>query len=51
MILVSGATGNIGSALLRELRAGNVGPLRGLTRDASRARLPEGVEAVEGDFA
>lgn len=51
MILVTGATGNIGSALLKELRACGVGPLRGLTRNAARAALPEGVEAVEGDFA
>ncbi|MFG2810320.1 NAD(P)H-binding protein [Streptomyces massasporeus] len=51
MILVTGATGNIGSALLRGLHACGVGPLRGLTRDASRATFPEGVEAVEGDFA
>ncbi|MFB7368936.1 NAD(P)H-binding protein [Streptomyces sp. NPDC056222] len=51
MILVTGATGNIGSALLNELQARGVGPLRGLTRDASRAVFPEGVEAVEGDFA
>ncbi|ANS70753.1 hypothetical protein SLINC_8529 [Streptomyces lincolnensis] len=51
MILVTGATGNIGTALLRELHACGAGPLRGLTRDASRATFPEGVEAVEGDFA
>ncbi|GAA4936365.1 NAD(P)H-binding protein [Streptomyces coeruleoprunus] len=51
MILVTGATGNIGSALLKELHARGVGPLRGLTRDAARAVLPEGVEPVEGDFA
>ncbi|MCX4986066.1 NAD(P)H-binding protein [Streptomyces sp. NBC_00572] len=50
MILVTGATGNIGSALLKELHARGVGPLRGLTRDAVRAVLPDGVEAVEGDF-
>ncbi|MEU0403450.1 NAD(P)H-binding protein [Streptomyces sp. NPDC006197] len=31
--------------------AGCVGPPRGLTRDAARAVFPEGVEAVEGDFA
>lgn len=51
MILVTGATGNIGSALLRELHACGAGPLRGLTRDAKRATFPGGVEAVEGDFA
>lgn len=51
MILVTGATGNIGSALLRELHACGVGPLRGFTRDAARAAFPEGVGAVEGDFA
>ncbi|AZQ71368.1 MULTISPECIES: NAD(P)H-binding protein [Streptomyces] len=51
MILVTGATGNVGSALLKELQACGAGPLRGLTRDAARAVFPEGVEAVEGDFA
>lgn len=51
MILVTGATGNIGSALLRELHGCGEGPLRGFTRDAARAAFPEGVEAVEGDFA
>ncbi|MEU3604525.1 NAD(P)H-binding protein [Streptomyces sp. NPDC035033] len=51
MILVTGATGNIGRALLEELHARGAGPLRGLTRDAARAVFPQGVEAVEGDFA
>ncbi|MCX4909948.1 SDR family oxidoreductase [Streptomyces sp. NBC_00878] len=51
MILVTGATGNIGRALLRELQACGAGPLRGLTRDAARATFPQNVEAVEGDFA
>ncbi|WP_327232966.1 NAD(P)H-binding protein [Streptomyces sp. NBC_01317] len=51
MILVTGATGNIGSALLKELRARGAGPLRGLTRDAVRATFPEGVEAMAGDLA
>jgi uncharacterized protein YbjT (DUF2867 family) len=51
MILVTGATGNIGSALLRELHACGAGPLRGLTRNAALAMFPEMVEAVEGDFA
>ncbi|MET9774788.1 NAD(P)H-binding protein [Streptomyces sp. NPDC006367] len=49
MILVTGATGNTGSALVEELRGLGVGPLRGLTRDVARAALPAGVEAVEGD--
>jgi len=51
MILVTGATGNIGRALLGELHARGAGPLRGLTRDAARAAFPETVEAVEGDLA
>ncbi|MEV6588173.1 NAD(P)H-binding protein [Streptomyces acidicola] len=51
MILVTGATGNIGRALLQELHACGAGPLRGVTRDAARASFPEGVEASEGDFA
>ncbi|MFG3142527.1 SDR family oxidoreductase [Streptomyces sp. NPDC048211] len=51
MILVTGATGNIGSALLKELQALGAGPLRGLTRDTARAAFAEGVEAVVGDFA
>ncbi|MFJ8469424.1 NAD(P)H-binding protein [Streptomyces swartbergensis] len=51
MILVTGATGNIGSALLQELQAFGAGPLRGLTRDIARAGFPDGVEAVAGDFA
>ncbi|MFJ6776780.1 SDR family oxidoreductase [Kitasatospora sp. NPDC091257] len=51
MILVTGATGNIGRSLLEELRACGAGPLRGLTRDGARARFPEGVEVREGDLA
>ncbi|MER5214483.1 NAD(P)H-binding protein [Streptomyces sp. NPDC002838] len=51
MILVTGATGNIGSALLRQLHRQNAGPVRGLTRDARRASFPDGVEVVEGDLA
>ncbi|MFE5975678.1 SDR family oxidoreductase [Streptomyces sp. NPDC056460] len=51
MILVTGATGNIGSSLLDELRAHDAGPLRGLTRDAARAGFPEGVEAAEADLS
>ncbi|MEH0545195.1 NAD(P)H-binding protein [Streptomyces sp. B21-105] len=51
MILVTGATGNIGSALMRELRLAGAAPVRGLTRDAGRASFAEGIEAVEGDLA
>ncbi|MFD7630751.1 NAD(P)H-binding protein [Streptomyces sp. NPDC059851] len=51
MILVTGATGNIGRALVEELRACGAGPLRGLTRDPARASFPEGVEPVVGDLA
>ncbi|GHF67455.1 NmrA family transcriptional regulator [Streptomyces mashuensis] len=50
MILVTGATGNIGSALLRQLHAHGAGPVRGLTRNPARASFPAGVEAVEGDL-
>ncbi|MER8236976.1 NAD(P)H-binding protein [Streptomyces sp. NPDC094049] len=50
MILVTGATGTTGSALLKELHARGAGPLRGLTRQAARAVFPHGVEAVEGDL-
>ncbi|MBF6412853.1 SDR family oxidoreductase [Nocardia cyriacigeorgica] len=48
MILVTGATGNIGSALVQELAG--AAPVRALTRDAGRARVPAGVEVVEGDL-
>ncbi|TWV53576.1 NAD-dependent epimerase/dehydratase family protein [Streptomyces misionensis] len=51
MILVTGATGNIGSALLRELQVAGAAPVRGLTRDAGRASFAAGIEAVEGDLA
>jgi uncharacterized protein YbjT (DUF2867 family) len=51
MILVTGATGNIGSVLLNELHQSGAGPVRGLTRDAAHASFPEGIEAAEGDLA
>jgi len=50
MILVTGATGNVGSELCRIL-AESGEPVRGLIRDDSRrARLPAGVEGVVGDL-
>ncbi|MFI5571507.1 NAD(P)H-binding protein [Streptomyces sp. NPDC051740] len=51
MILVTGATGNVGSALVRQLHGSGASPVRGLTRDVTRAAFPDGVEAVEGDLA
>ncbi|MEV8533783.1 NAD(P)H-binding protein [Streptomyces sp. NPDC051211] len=52
MILVTGATGNIGSALVEEL-SGRIGAgaVRALARNPGRAGFPEGVEAVAGDLA
>src|SRR3954447_3349580 len=50
MILVTGATGNVGSELCRIL-AESGEPVRGLIRDDSRrARLAAGVEGVVGDL-
>lgn len=48
-ILVLGGTGTVGSAVVRELLARGE-QVRVLTRDAAKARLPEGAEAVEGDL-
>ncbi|MFI6037309.1 SDR family oxidoreductase [Streptomyces sp. NPDC051315] len=50
MILVAGATGNVGGELLRQLRAEGV-PVRALTRNPGRAALPADVDVVGGDFA
>src|SRR3954471_2244940 len=50
MILVTGATGNVGAELVRTLAAAGE-PVRALVRDPSRATsLPDGVEAVAGDL-
>ncbi|MFI6438444.1 SDR family oxidoreductase [Streptomyces sp. NPDC050759] len=47
MILVTGATGTIGSEVVRQLVARGE-KVRALTRDPGRAELPPGVEAARG---
>ncbi|MGW5427160.1 NAD(P)H-binding protein [Streptomyces sp. NPDC004059] len=49
MILVTGATGTIGSDVVRQLAARGE-KVRALTRDPAKARVPAGVEVVRGDF-
>jgi uncharacterized protein YbjT (DUF2867 family) len=50
MILVTGATGNVGGSVVRQLL--DVGEnIRALTRDPGAARLPTGVDVVGGDLA
>jgi uncharacterized protein YbjT (DUF2867 family) len=48
-ILITGATGNIGSHVLHQLPANGV-HVRALVRDPDAARLPAHVELVRGDF-
>lgn len=48
-ILVTGATGNVGRYLVKEL-AENGHEVKGLTRRPEDAEFPEGVEAVKGDI-
>ncbi|MFE9694927.1 SDR family oxidoreductase [Micromonospora sp. NPDC005806] len=50
MILVTGATGNVGRRVVARLVAAGHG-VRAITRDPSRAILPAGVEAVAADLA
>jgi NAD(P)-dependent dehydrogenase (short-subunit alcohol dehydrogenase family) len=47
-VLVTGATGNVGSAVIRELRDRGVA-VRAFVR-APAAELPDGVEVAVGDF-
>lgn len=48
-ILVTGATGTVGGQIVRQLaEAGHA--VRALTRDPSKADLPDGVEVVAGDL-
>ncbi|MGC7096987.1 NAD(P)H-binding protein [Amycolatopsis lurida] len=49
-ILVTGATGNVGGHVLRQLLERGV-PVRALTRNPAAAKLPDGVEVVAGDLA
>ncbi|MFJ9020576.1 NAD(P)H-binding protein [Streptomyces sp. NPDC102259] len=49
MILVTGATGTIGSELVRHLAARGE-KVRALTRDPARSRVPSGVEVARGDY-
>jgi uncharacterized protein YbjT (DUF2867 family) len=49
-ILVTGAAGNVGRQVIAQLVSAGA-PVRALVRDAQQARLPEGVEAVEGDLS
>lgn len=50
MIVVTGATGNVGRALVTQLTAAHV-PVRALTRDPLRAGLPSVAEAARFDPA
>lgn len=50
MILVIGATGRVGREAIAHLREGGH-PVRGLSRDPSRANLGPGVELVAGSLA
>jgi uncharacterized protein YbjT (DUF2867 family) len=49
MILVTGATGNVGGELVRAL-AGAGQPVRALTRDDKPREFPPGVHQVSGDL-
>ena len=49
MILITGATGTIGSEVVRQLAARGE-KVRALTRDPARAQVPDGVEVVRGDY-
>ncbi|MEC3917605.1 NAD(P)H-binding protein [Nocardia sp. CDC160] len=49
MILVTGATGNVGAELVQAL-AGGTEPVRALVRDPAKVTLPAGVEAVSGNL-
>ncbi|RZQ61217.1 NAD(P)H-binding protein [Amycolatopsis suaedae] len=48
-VLVTGATGTVGRQVVAQLAAAGH-PVRALTRDPAKARLPEGVEVARGDL-
>ncbi|MFC5185500.1 NAD(P)H-binding protein [Actinomadura harenae] len=50
MILVTGATGNVGGQVLAQLLERGI-PARAMTRDPESAHLPGGAEVVRGDLA
>ena len=50
MILVTGATGNVGAELVRTLAGGGERVRALIRRDADRATLPAGVDAFVGDM-
>ncbi|MEN3285117.1 MAG: hypothetical protein V7607_6257 [Solirubrobacteraceae bacterium] len=50
MILVTGATGNVGRELVRQLAEGGEEVVALIRRDEDRARLPAGVRGVVGDL-
>ncbi|GIH14239.1 NAD(P)H-binding protein [Rugosimonospora africana] len=50
MILVTGATGNVGRHVVAQLRRAGE-PIRALTRDPAGKTLPDGVEVATGDLA
>ncbi|MEU8268337.1 NAD(P)H-binding protein [Sphaerisporangium sp. NPDC049002] len=50
MILVTGATGNVGRNVVEQLLAAGQ-QVRALTRDPDRASLPAGAEVVRGDLS
>ena len=49
-ILVTGATGTVGSLVLTQLAERGSAPVRALTRSPEAASFPEGVTAVAGDL-
>ncbi|BDT93177.1 MULTISPECIES: NAD(P)H-binding protein [Nocardia] len=49
MIVITGATGTIGSEIVRQLSERGTA-IRAVTRDPGRAAVPAGVEVVRGDY-